>query len=98
MLIKKIGIDLGTTNSLVFVPKRGIVINEPSVVAINTRTDQIVAVGQEAKNMLGKTPPHIVVTKPLTSGIISDYEVTEKMLKYFIDKVHEDGLFFQLLH
>jgi len=88
---KDIGIDLGTSNTLIYVKDKGIVINEPTVVAINTRTDQIVAVGNEAKNMLGKTPPHIVVTRPLTSGIISDYEVTEKLLKYFIDKVHEDG-------
>lgn len=88
---RDIGIDLGTSNTLLYVKEKGIVINEPSVVAINTKTDQIVAVGNEAKNMLGKTPPHIIVTRPLTNGIISDYEVTEKMLKYFIDKVHEDG-------
>jgi rod shape-determining protein MreB len=88
---KDIGIDLGTSNTLVYVKDKGIVINEPSVVAINTRSDQIVAVGNEAKNMLGKTPTHISVTRPLTNGIISDYEVVEKMLKYFIDKVHEDG-------
>lgn len=88
---KDIGIDLGTANTLVFVKDKGIVIDEPSVVAINTRTEQILAVGNEAKHMIGKTPPHIVVTKPLTNGIISDYEVTEKMLKFFIDKVHSDG-------
>jgi rod shape-determining protein MreB and related proteins len=88
---RDIGIDLGTANTLVYVKDKGIVINEPSVVAINTKTDQILAVGNEAKQMLGKTPAHIQVTRPLTNGVISDYEVTEKMLKYFIDKVHEDG-------
>ncbi len=84
-----IGIDLGTANTLVFVKEKGIVINEPTVVAINTRTDQILAIGNEAKAMLGKTPPHILVTRPLTHGIISDYEVAEKMLKYLIEKVLE---------
>lgn len=91
---KDIGIDLGTANTLVYVKDKGIVINEPSVVAVNTRTNQIVSVGGEAKNMLGKTPPHILVSKPLTNGIISDYEVAEKMLKYFIDKVHDEGFNF----
>lgn len=88
---KDIGIDLGTANTLVYTKDKGILINEPSVVAINRKTERILAVGNEAKNMLGKTPPHIEVTRPLTKGIISDYEVTEKMLKYFIDKVHEEG-------
>lgn len=82
-----IAIDLGTANTLVYTPGQGIVINEPSVVAINTKTEQILAVGYEAKQMLGKTPPHIQVTRPLTGGVISDYEVTEKMLKFFIEKV-----------
>jgi len=91
---RDIGIDLGTANTLVYVKDKGIVINEPSVVAINTRNDQIITVGNEAKQMLGKTPPHIVVTKPLTSGIISDFEVAEKMLKYFVEKIHEDGFSF----
>lgn len=86
---KDIGIDLGTANTLVFVKDKGIVINEPTVVAMNLRTEQILAVGNEAKDMLGKTPPHIAVSRPLSKGIISDYEVAEKMLKYFIDKVHE---------
>ena len=93
-LRKDIGIDLGTANTLVYVKDRGIVINEPSVVAVNTKTEQILAVGNEAKEMLGKTPPHIVTTRPLISGIISDFEVTEKMLKYFIDKVYEDSINF----
>ncbi|MFH1142700.1 MAG: rod shape-determining protein, partial [Candidatus Uhrbacteria bacterium] len=74
---KDLGIDLGTANTLVFVKEKGIIINEPSVVAINTRTDQIVAVGKDAKDMIGKTPPHIITTKPLTNGVISDFEVTE---------------------
>lgn len=89
---KEIGIDLGTANTRVYTKDKGIVIDEPSVVAINTKTEQILAVGQEAKSMLGKTPPHILVSRPLTNGIISDYEVTEKMLRYFIDRVYEGTL------
>lgn len=82
-----IGIDLGTANTLVFVRDRGIVVNEPSVVAVNTRSGQIIAVGEEAKRMVGKTPGHITATRPLVHGIISDFEVTEKMLRYFLEKV-----------
>lgn len=88
---KDLGIDLGTSSTRVFVKDKGIVINEPSVVAVNTRTSQILAVGKEAKEMVGKTPAHIVTSKPLVKGIISDFEVTEKMLRYFIEKVHRDG-------
>jgi len=88
---KDIGIDLGTANTLVYVKDKGIVINEPSVVAINNRNDQILAVGEEAQKMIGKTPSHIVASRPLVDGVISDFEVTEKMLKYFIDKVHRDS-------
>src|SRR3989338_6518099 len=88
---RDIGVDLGTANTLIYVKDRGIVINEPSVVAVNTRTDQIVAVGREAERMIGKTPPHIVATRPLVDGIISDFEVTEKMLTYFIDRVHREA-------
>ncbi|MFA5188817.1 MAG: rod shape-determining protein [Patescibacteria group bacterium] len=88
---KDIGIDLGTANTLVYVKDKGIVINEPSVVAINSKTDQILAVGGEAKKMVGKTPAHIIAIKPLVDGVISDFEVTEKMLKYFIDKIHAEG-------
>lgn len=84
-----IGIDLGTANTLVYVKGRGIVINEPSVVAINQKTGQIVAIGEEAKRMVGRTPAHIVATRPLVAGVVSDFEVTEEMLKYFIRKVHE---------
>ncbi len=86
-LSRDIGIDLGTSSTLVYVRDKGIVINEPSIVAINTRTDQILAVGDEARKMIGKTPGHIVATRPLIDGVISDFEVTERMLKYFIDKV-----------
>ncbi|MFA5127586.1 MAG: rod shape-determining protein [Patescibacteria group bacterium] len=91
---KDLGIDLGTANTLVYVKGRGIIINEPSVVAVNTRTEQILAVGNEAKEMLGKTPPHIITSRPLIGGIIADFEVTEKMLKHFIDKVHEGSFSF----
>lgn len=84
-----LGIDLGTTNTLVYVRDRGIVMNEPSVVAVNTRTNQVLAVGEAARRMVGKTPSHIVATKPLVDGVISDFEVTEKMLKYFFDRVHQ---------
>ncbi len=89
-----IAIDLGTANTLVYVKEKGIIINEPTVVAMNNKTDQILAVGHEAKNMLGKTPPHITVSRPLANGVISDYEVAEKMMKYFIDKVYEGGMSF----
>jgi rod shape-determining protein MreB len=88
---KDIGIDLGTANTLVYVRNQGIVINEPSVVAVNTRSDQILAVGRDARDMIGKTPPHLSVIKPLTKGVISDFEVTEKMLKFFIDQIHQDS-------
>lgn len=87
MLRKDIGIDLGTANTLVYVAGKGIVINEPSVVAINKKTGQLLAVGEEARKMVGKTPSHIVAVKPLTGGVVSDFEITEQMLKYFIDKV-----------
>lgn len=88
---KDIGIDLGTANTLVYVKGKGIVINEPSVVAINKKTGQVLAIGKEAKKMVGKTPGHIVATRPLVDGVVSDFEVTEQMLKYFIDKVHRDS-------
>ncbi|MFH1523205.1 MAG: rod shape-determining protein [Patescibacteria group bacterium] len=85
---KDLGIDLGTKNTLVYTEEKGIVVNEPSVVAVNMRTDEILAVGEEARKMIGKTPAHIQAIKPLVDGVISDFEVTEKMIKYFIDKVH----------
>jgi rod shape-determining protein MreB len=88
---KDIGIDLGTANTLVYVKGKGIVINEPSVVAINKKTGQILAIGKDAKQMVGKTPSYIVATRPLVDGVISDFEVTEQMLKYFIKKVHKES-------
>ena len=81
-----IGIDLGTANSLVYVRGKGIILNEPSVVAVNDKTGQIVAVGKDAKIMLGKTPPHIRTVRPLSHGVISDFEVTEELLTYLISK------------
>ena len=81
MFLKKIGIDLGTTNILVHVPKRGIVINEPSMVAISTIDKKIIAVGIEAKEMLGRTPDTIIAQKPLKDGVIADYKTTEAMLR-----------------
>lgn len=84
-----IAIDLGTANSLVYVRGKGVVINEPSVVALNQKTGQILAIGEEAKKMVGRTPSHIQAIRPLVRGVISDFEVTEQMLKYFIDKAHK---------
>lgn len=86
MLRKKIGIDLGTTNILVYLPKKGVVINEPSVVAISTIDKKILAVGIEASEMLGKTPDTIIASRPLKDGVIADYKTTEAMLRYFINK------------
>lgn len=86
MFSKKIAIDLGTANTLVFVPKRGIVINEPSVVAISLKDRKVLAVGNEAKEMIGRTPDTIVAQKPLKDGVIADYKTTESMLRYFINK------------
>jgi len=91
---KDVSIDLGTANTLVYVRGKGIVINEPSVVAINTKTKQILAIGNEAKKMVGRTPGHIVANRPLTDGVVSDFEVTEAMLSYFIDKVHQQTFSF----
>lgn len=88
-LSNDIGIDLGTANTLVYLRGRGIVINEPSVVALNTKTSRVVAVGTEAKNMMGRTPAHIRIVRPLVDGVISDYEVTEEMLSYLINKANE---------
>ncbi|OIP79890.1 MAG: rod shape-determining protein [Parcubacteria group bacterium CG08_land_8_20_14_0_20_48_21] len=91
---EKIGVDLGTANVLIYVHGRGIIVNEPSVLAVNTRTNEVLAVGEDAKKMVGKTPAHIVATRPLVDGIISDFEATEKMLKYFFDKVRKGRLAF----
>ena len=88
---KDIGIDLGTANTLVYVRGKGIVINEPSIVAVNQKTGKILAIGKEARTMVGRTPGYITVSRPLVNGVVSDFEVTEQMLKYFIDKVHKEG-------
>lgn len=87
-IAQDIGIDLGTAYSLVYLKGHGIVITEPSVVAMNKRTNQVLAIGNEARKMVGRTPSHIVAIKPLVDGVISDFEVTESMLRYFIEKVH----------
>lgn len=87
MFIKKIGIDLGTANILVFLPGKGIVINEPSVVAISLIDNKILAVGNEAKEMMGRTPESITTQRPLKDGVIADYRITEAILRYFINKV-----------
>jgi rod shape-determining protein MreB len=86
MFIKRIGIDLGTTYTLVYLPKRGIVINEPSVVAVSIDDNKILAIGNEAKDMLGRTPDTIVAARPLKDGVIADYRTTEAMIRYFINK------------
>lgn len=86
MLVKRIGIDLGTTYTLVYLPKRGVVINEPSVVAVSVDDDKVLAVGNEAKDMLGRTPDTIIAIKPLKDGVIADYRTTEAMIRYFINK------------
>ena len=88
-LSSNIAIDLGTANSLVYVQGKGIFINEPSVVAINQKTGHVLAIGEEAKKMVGRTPAYIVASRPLVGGVVSDFEITEQMLKYFIEKVHK---------
>jgi len=87
MFIRKIGIDLGTANTLVYIPKRGVVINEPTVVAISLENNHILAIGDEAKKMLGKAPDVIFVSRPMKDGVIADYRITQAMLRYFIGKV-----------
>ncbi len=86
MFNKKVGIDLGTANTLVYIPKKGIVINEPSVVAVSVDDNRILAVGAEAKEMLGRTPDTIIASRPLKDGVIADYRITEALLRYLIDK------------
>lgn len=92
---KEVGIDLGTANVLVYIKGKGIVLNEPSVVAINNDTDEILAVGEEARQMLGRTPANIVAVRPLRDGVVSDYDITERMLKYFIRKSCGNSIFFK---
>ena len=91
----EVGIDLGTANVLVYIKGKGIVLNEPSVVAINKDTDEILAVGEEARQMLGRTPANVVAVRPLRDGVISDYDITERMLKHFIRKTCGSGRFFK---
>lgn len=85
-----IGIDLGTSNTLVYLRGRGVVINEPSIVAVNQKTGQVVAIGHQAKEMLGRTPGHIMAVQPLVDGVVSDFEITEEMLAYLINKAQEN--------
>jgi rod shape-determining protein MreB and related proteins len=89
LLSHDVGIDLGTANTLVTVRNRGIVISEPSVVAMDTRSKRVLAIGAEAKRMVGRTPANIVAIRPLRDGVISDFDVTEQMIRYFISKVHD---------
>ena len=90
----EVGIDLGTANVLVYIKGKGIVLNEPSVVAIIKDTDDFVGVGEDARQMLGRTPAMIVAVRPLRDGVISDYDITERMLKHFIRKTCGSGRFF----
>ena len=90
---RDMGIDLGTVNTLVYVKGKGIILNEPSIVAIDKDRDKIIAVGKEAKRMVGRTPGNIVAIRPLKDGVIADFETTEKMLRYFIQKVHRNVAF-----
>ena len=91
----EVGIDLGTANVLVYIKGKGIVLNEPSVVAINKDTDEILAVGEDARQMLGRKPSNIIAVRPLRDGVVSDYDITERMLKYFIKKTCGSGRFFK---
>jgi rod shape-determining protein MreB len=95
MFESKIGIDLGTANTLVYLPKKGIIINEPTVVAISLSDNRVLAVGQEARDMLGRTPETIVASRPMKDGVIADYRVTEAMLRYFINKALGKVRFFR---
>ncbi len=88
MFSSDLAVDLGTANTLIYVKGRGVVSSEPSVVAINSNTKEILAIGQEAKNMLGRTPANIIAVRPMKDGVIADYDTTEKMIRYFILKVH----------
>ena len=88
---KNLGIDLGTANSLVYVAGRGIVVREPSVAAVNNKTNQVLAIGEEAKKMVGRTPAHITIIRPLVNGVISDFEMTQEMLKHFFKKIGATG-------
>ena len=87
-----IGIDLGTANTLVSVRGKGIVINEPSWVAIDKKTRRPIAIGAEAKELVGRTPANVIATRPLRNGVISDFEITEEMINYFISRAHEQSI------
>ena len=87
-LTRDLAVDLGTASTLIYVRGRGIVLDEPSVVAVNSETDRVVAVGGDAKRMIGKTPPSILAVRPLKGGVIADFDLTERMLSYFITQVH----------
>ncbi len=91
---KDIGVDLGTANTLIYLKGRGLVISEPSVAAVNTKTNQILAVGEEAKRMLGRTPSHIAVVRPLVSGVISDFEMAQEMLRQFLRRLQKQSSIF----
>lgn len=93
MFARDIGIDLGTANVLIHVKGKGIVLNEPSVVALDKNSGKVLAVGEEARRMVGRTPGNIVAIRPLKDGVIADFEVTEAMLKHFINKLNVKGLF-----
>lgn len=93
MLAKDIGIDLGTANVLIYIKGRGIVLNEPSIVVIDTETNKVIAVGEEAREMLGRTPEKVKAVKPMKDGVIADFELTEIMLNYFINKIKARSLF-----
>lgn len=93
MFSRDMGIDLGTANTLVYVRGKGIVVNEPSVVAINTMTKEVLAVGNEAKEMIGRTPGNIVAIRPMKDGVIADFDITQAMLRYFIDKAYPRSMF-----
>lgn len=95
MFVRKIGIDLGTANTLVFIPGKGVVVNEPSVVAVSVTENKVLAIGNDAKNMLGRTPDTIIASRPMKDGVIADYRVTEAMLRYFINKVSGRLRFFK---
>jgi rod shape-determining protein MreB and related proteins len=91
-VFKDVGIDLGTANTLIYLKNRGIVVNEPSVAAVNTKTNHVLAVGEEAKRMLGRTPAHISVVRPLVNGVISDFEMTEEMLRHFLRRPQANAI------
>ena len=93
--VRDIGIDLGTASVLIYMKGKGIVLHEPSVVAVDQNTGRILAIGDEARRMLGRTPGNIVAIRPLRDGVISDYEITERMLRDFLKKISGRGFFFK---